>query len=322
MNHLQAKQNGGLSLPPDGGFLATQVQVANAYPRKFSTVVEDLREIICIDNRSAEECIYLKPVSNKLKNSHKGYVTGYTVKMAMNVASQWKHIQRQVFIKYQDDKLATVCARAWDMQANNAYECESIVMMPFYKNGGPNHNLFKLQIEAEKSKLERNAIFKVVPNSLLRSVEKDIEQAILSGDIKSKKNELLEFFSEMCITREMISNFLGTTGRKSSNPKDIVMMVKILNAIGIGTIDVDDVFPGRIKIKAQQAKEDKENKRAAQDQVSNQNKKQAEKKQDNKDQEEKPQEKSTPAEKKPLPSEMKKANRRRFQRDRRGNCRA
>ena len=236
----------------DGNALATlekasidmQIATAKQYPRSMSTFIKRACDLACIDERTAGECIYNKPVG-KDKQGRQQYADGMSIRMAEIVASCYGNFRAGARIISQTPKQVVAQGIAYDLESNVCMTAE-VVVPTVYSNGTPmKDSQAALLAQGALSKAMRNAIFRVIPKAVARPVE-DAVRELLVGNAKSlsqTRADLEKWVRSLGIDPYRVWHALGGEGLEDLGSKEILTLRGIATAIKNGDTLIDDAFP-------------------------------------------------------------------------------
>lgn len=166
-----------------------QISTAHKFPRSMAIFKKRAIEMACMDEQTAESCLYSRPVG-KDENGKQKFAEGLSVRMAEIVAACFGNIRVAAMIVEQTPRQVKARGMAHDLENNSAVATEVIeatVKRPKHgqKEGDPYDERMRVVIaKAALAKARRDAIFQVVPKALARPIEMAVK-ALLAGDAKS-----------------------------------------------------------------------------------------------------------------------------------------
>jgi hypothetical protein len=156
-----------------------------------------------------------------------GQVSGPSIHLAVELARCWGNIEYGIQELSRAANQSEMQAYAWDLETNTKPSISFIVPHKRDKRDGP------VDLESMRDIYENNAnlgarrvremIFRVLPASFIEEAKVLCERTLAEGggdDIQTRRESLLEAFSELGVTRKMVEPALSTTvssaGRRRS----------------------------------------------------------------------------------------------------------
>jgi len=217
--------------------IAAQVAVARQYPRSIKRFLNTAREMATLDPRMAEACNYAVPRGGKI-------IEGPSVRLAEIAAYAWGHLRVEAKIVSEDERFVTARGVCHDMQTNVfvAYETKRKIS---YSNGRRyNDDMIATTGNAAASIALRNAIFRVIPNALIKPLA-DEAKMCAKGDVKTlsaRRSALLEHFGRLGAKPEDVYRVLGVAGVEDITLDHLLTMQGIAAAIKDGETTFESVF--------------------------------------------------------------------------------
>ncbi len=217
-----------------------QISTAKVYPRNVSRAIENAVAIATMDEKTASTCTYSVPRGGKP-------ITGPSVHLAKIIAQQWKNLRIESRVINIDNKHITSQGICWDLENNIAIKTE-VKRSIMTKNGRMNDDMITVTGNAGNSIALRNAVFAVIPKSVVDKVYSEACKKII-GDVSdetkliAKRKKVFDALKDTYnVTEEEI---LGSVGKKSIThitSEDLVVIVGIGAAIKDGDTTVDLAF--------------------------------------------------------------------------------
>lgn len=208
------------------------VKIANQYPRSIKQFRADVLELATVDEETAGECFYSKPVGEG------SIAEGPSVRLAEIVLATYGHIMVEARILDEDMQRGTITAqgKAWDMQKNSWSTAE--LSRSIKKRNGQLYS--SAQIEIAKSALcsiaKRNAIFGVVPKALIKKQFDEIRK-YAKGDKKTigtRMAAMFEFFKKHSINITEVCQFCGKADSTELDADDLIKLKGLINSVKDG----------------------------------------------------------------------------------------
>lgn len=181
-----------------------QVATANQFPRSLTDFQRALEEMATLDQDTAASTYYV------LKRGGKK-IEGPSIRMAEMVAYSWRNIRVEAKVEAIDDKFVTAVATAWDLERNYAArrECKRRITD---KNGRRyGDDMIQVTCNAACAIAYREAVFKVVPRSMFKSIYDKAKLASVGGSatIEKKREAAISHFVDMGATEKDVLAFVG-----------------------------------------------------------------------------------------------------------------
>jgi hypothetical protein len=212
------------------GQLDVQISTARRYPRTLSKVKADMLSFASLDEETAAACFYTLPRGGKS-------IQGPSVRLAEIAVSCYGNLRagsRVIEVVADGDKPHVVVqAVAHDLEKNTAITIEKRrrITGKQRNQGKPDEDDINLACNAASSIAFRDAVFKIIPQALIRPVYLKAK-LVAVGDVKSlvqKRTTVIERLTKMGLTEDRI--LAAVEARKV----DDVDLEKLEKLIGLGT---------------------------------------------------------------------------------------
>lgn len=235
-----------------------QISTAKQYPRQLDRVLKTIETYATMDQDTAEDCFYA------LRRSKAGgdneIIEGISVRLAEIIAGAWGNLRVQTRIIGNDGKTITAQGVCHDLESNVAVSVE-VKRGITYKNGDTfSDDLQVVTGNAASAIAFRNAVLKIVPKAVTKTVVANIKEVALgkSIDLETSRQRTFEFFTKIGVTREMIFEYLGIKTIDEMDKEKIFEMRALRNAIKEGTTTVAETFQRPVAQPKQTPEEKKE----------------------------------------------------------------
>ena len=225
-----------------------QVSTAKQYPRNLSQVLNNIETLATIDEDIAGSCFYTLRRQGKL-------IEGPSVRMAEIVASSWGNLRTGSRIISNDGKTITAQGLCHDLETNTAVTTE-VKRRITDKNGKTyNEDMQILTGNAACAIAFRNAVFKVVPSSLIKkSIDKAKKVSIgESMTLETSRAKMLAYFKTIGVEEKQILDYLSIEKVEEVNVDMVVELRGLANAIKEGTTSVKEAFTTKVDEKKAKA---------------------------------------------------------------------
>lgn len=221
--------------------LDTQILTAKAHPRSITAFMRSAHELATLDQETAGTMFYVLP--RRGEDGKK--IEGPSIRMAEIVAYAWGNIRVQARIGSIDDKMVTAVGMCFDIERNIAASVE--VKRGITKSNGKRYSddMVRVTCQAAMAIAYREAVFKVVPRSLFKSIYESARAASV-GDAATHdqlRKDWLAWFEGKGITFDRVLAMLGRKGIEDINVDDLIALRGIKNALKEGDTTLEDLFP-------------------------------------------------------------------------------
>jgi len=228
----------------DRAAIDTQISTAKMYPRNLTDFNRKAMELATQDKVTAEDCIYSLPRGGKA-------IVGPNVRLAEIVAACWGNIRVKARATHCDGKFAYAEALAWDLENNTAIQADGrqpVYGKKDYKTGvrlPPDQDAIANAMGSASSKALRNAIFKVVPQAVVRKIYLKVLEVIGGGDepITDRREKMLRYWASQGVTAEQVCKTVGVKGIDDIGIEEIVVLQGVYTAIKDGIMRQEVAFP-------------------------------------------------------------------------------
>ena len=233
-----------------------QISTAKAYPRDIQTVLTKIKNLAIMDKETAEDCFYV--LRRKGKNGEVSTIDGLSVRMAEIIAGCWGNLRVQARIIGNDGRTITAQAVCHDLESNLAVSVE--VKRRITNSNGQtfSEDMQVVTGNAACAIAFRNAVLKVVPKAVTKSVINDVKQVALgqSIDLETSRQRIVEYFGKIGVTEQQLFDYLDIKSLNEIDTQKVFELRATANAIKEGTTTVEETFvkPAAEKRAAEAAK--------------------------------------------------------------------
>ncbi len=215
-----------------------QITTAKRYPRSIHDFIAESRDMACLDEETAGECIYALVRGNKT-------IQGPSARFAEIIASAWGNCRAAARVVGEDDKFVTSQGMFFDVQRNVAisYEVRRRITDRFGKKYGD--DMVGVTANAACSIALRNAVLKGIPKAYWKRIYEDAKRTAI-GDAKSlttKVQAMLDYFGKMGISPERVLEVIEKPAIEDVGADDLLTLKGIATAIKDGDSSLDEAFP-------------------------------------------------------------------------------
>lgn len=252
-------QNGGTEVPVEvlqpsalhqleRAMIDTQVATAHQYPRSIAQFKQRAMGMATMDEETAESCMYSRPVGKEQNAQGKWvqkFAEGASIRLAEIVAASYGNIRVASRIIEQTDRYVKVEGIAHDLESNYAAKSE-VVESTVKKDGTPySEGQRNVVAKAALSKAFRDAIFKVVPKAMCKTVY-DAAKGIALGKGKTMQQRIAKlqgWLKMLKVDEARVFAALGVQGWADIGEKELETLAGVYTAIKDGEVKPEDAFP-------------------------------------------------------------------------------
>lgn len=226
----------------------SQVDIAKRYPRNLSRIIQNSIAIATMDIETATSCNYSLPRAGKS-------ISGESVHLARIIVQQYGNVRVESKVTHSDATQVHAEAICFDLETNVAVKVTT--SKPIVYNSGKRYSedMIVTTGKAASSIAYRNAVFAVVPKSIVTKVYKAALQ-LITGDIsdetkliQQRKKALDYFLSDWTVTETEILTALGLKSTNQIKADQLVILRGMLQSLKDGEFSVEEMF-SRIDEKA------------------------------------------------------------------------
>lgn len=221
-----------------------QIATAHQYPRSLTEFNRRAKEMVSVDSETAESCIYRRPVG-KDKNGRMTFATGESIRLAEIVAACYGNIRVSAIISEMTPTYVKAIGMAHDLETNNAQKAE-VVESTLTRTGKPYDERMRVVVaKAAQSKAIRDAIFRVVPKSLCKSIT-NIARNVIAGSekpLEERRVAVESWLSKLSIDQKRVFYALNVKGIEEIGNEELELLTGLRTALKDGDITLDEAFP-------------------------------------------------------------------------------
>lgn len=220
-----------------------QISTAKKYPRKLSEFKQKATDMVSLDEETAASCIYRRPVGKE--NGQMKYAEGESIREAEIVAACYGNLRYGSVISEMNPRFVKVIGFCHDLENNIAVKSE-VVEATVTSMGQPYSERMRVVVaKAAQSKALRDAIFRVVPKSLCKSITAAARKIVLGENetLTQRRDRVKDWISKLPIKPERIFTALGIKGVEDIGEEQLITLTGIRTAIKDGEITLDEAFP-------------------------------------------------------------------------------
>jgi len=221
-----------------------QIATAQKYKRNLTTFYAQAKQMVGMDRKTAQSCIYRRPVGRDEGGQQK-MVSGPSIRLAEIVASAYHNIRVASIVTEFAERHVKAVGYCHDLENNVATQIE-VVTSTVQRNGQPYSERQRVVMAAAaSSKARRGAIFGVVPISLCTPI---IEYAmeVTVGDkrtMEEHREGLQQWIKGLGIDSKRVFAAIGVKGLADVGAEAFIELVGIKTAIEDGDTTAEEAFP-------------------------------------------------------------------------------
>lgn len=220
------------------GEVDTQIATARRFPRSVKAFKTKATSLATLDIDTAASCFYSLPRGKKP-------IEGPSVRLAEIVALSWGNLRSQANVVDVGDKFITARGVCWDLESNVAVSVE-VQRRITDKNGRKfNDDMIGVTANAACSIALRNAVFKVVPMAMARSVYEAARRTAIGNaeTLVARRQKMVDHFGKMGVQPEAICARVDKASVEDISLDDLGVLIGLSTAIRDGDTTVDEAFP-------------------------------------------------------------------------------
>lgn len=225
-----------------------QIATAHTYTRQknggLKAFISRATDMVTVDKETAEACIYRRPVG-KDESGRMQYHEGESIRLAEIVAACYGNLRVQGMITEVQPRQVKAVGVAHDLESNYAAKAE-VIEATIKKNGQPFDERMRLNVaKSAQSKAIRDAIFRVVPKSLCKSIIENAYQVIRGKEepLTVRRARVGEWLKKLSIDATRVYTALGVNGLEEIGQEELEALTGIRTALKDGDVTIDEAFP-------------------------------------------------------------------------------
>ena len=213
----------------------SQVDIAKRYPRNVKRSVENMIAIATMDKPTAESCSYAIPRAGKT-------ITGGSIHLAKIIAQNWGNIRVEAKVSKITHTNIYSEAIAFDLETNIAIKVEATRKIIGKTGQRFNEDLISLTGLVTNSIALRNAIFSIIPKSIIDRVYNNA-MALITGDLSddtklnNKRKAILDGFKDNYgVKEDEILKSLGLNSINQIKADEIKILIGMAQSLKDGVL--------------------------------------------------------------------------------------
>lgn len=237
--------------PPDAGTLTAvvraeidgQIATARAFPRSVTAFIKSARELVAIDEETAEACIYSLP-RGKDDHGNKKFITGPSARFAEVIQHCFGNNRAGGRVVAIDKDTITAQGVYHDLEKNVQVTKE--VQRRILDSRGRRYNADMIGVtgNAAISIALRNAVLAGIPQALWLPIY-ETARMVAVGDVTTlatRRGNALLWFGKVGVSPEQIFERLGVEGAEEIGIENLETLVGIKTAIRRGDVTPEAAF--------------------------------------------------------------------------------
>jgi len=215
----------------------SQVATAKQYPRSVDKSIKDALTLATMDEDTAASCFYALPRSGKT-------IEGPSARLAEIMAYSWGNFRADAEISHEDRTHIVAVGTAFDVEKNVAIRVRVRRRITDRDGKRYNEDMISVTANAAISIALRNAVFKVIPRSIVDRVYIAARRASLGkgGTITQKRQKAMEWFAKLGKNEAQVCEVLGVRGVDDIGEDQLITLRGMVTAIQDGEANVETLF--------------------------------------------------------------------------------
>jgi hypothetical protein len=220
-----------------------QIATAKQYPRSMDLFYKRATAMVTFDAETAASCLYRRPVGKE--GNQVKYAEGESIRLAEIVAASFGNIRVAGRITEMEPRYVKAQGVAFDLETNTAYTAE-VVESTVTKYGAPFSERMRVVVsKSAQSKAIRDAIFRVIPKSLCKSLVIKAKE-VAKGDAKTfeaRRKAVVVWIKSLKIDAKRVWDAIGIKGEADIGVEVLLLLHGLKTAIDEGDCTIDEAFP-------------------------------------------------------------------------------
>ena len=225
-----------------------QIATAHQYPRSLDSFRKRAMSMACMDDETAESCLYCRPVGKEQNDKGQWvekFAEGASIRLAEIVAASYGNIRVASSIVEQTDRFVRCVGICHDLETNYAGKSEC-VEATVKKDGQPYSERQRALIaKVALAKAYRDAIFKVVPRALAKPVY-EAAKRVAAGQgmsIEQRRAKVKGWLAQVKVHESRMFAALNVAGWSDVGEQQLMILTGLRTSIGDGDVTLEEAFP-------------------------------------------------------------------------------
>lgn len=240
-----------------------QIATAKKYPINLELALANIKKTACMDIDTAEECFYKLPRKNN--NGEDEEIEGVSVRLAEIMAGYWGNLRIQSRIIGNDGRTITAQGVCHDLETNLAVSVEVKRSIVTKKGYTFSPDMQVVTGNAASAIAFRNAVLKVIPKAVTKSVINQIKAFAIKGagmSLEERVRNMIAAFGKKGVNTQQLLTYCNARDIQGITAENVFDLRDILTAIKEGTTSIQEVFGNDSTAIAQEARRQSEAARA------------------------------------------------------------
>lgn len=220
-----------------------QIATAHRFPRSLEKFIKRATAMATLDQEIAESCIY--KLKRRNEDGTQKIIEGESIRLAEIVAASYGNMRIAAQITEQTPTRVTVRAVAHDLETNVLFAQEKVAKT-VKRNGEPySEDMQVIAANALVSKATRDAIFRVIPKSMVKSI-KDAARKVAIGDsttLTERRTKAMAWAKTLGIELSRVFLAIGVRGESEIGLEQLETLIGLHTAIKEGDMTPEQAFP-------------------------------------------------------------------------------
>jgi hypothetical protein len=230
--------NGSMIDKREASFIEMQLSAASRRPRSIKAFKDKAKQYATEDLETAESCSYTLPRDGKK-------ISGPSIRLAEICMMAWGNLRAEARVIEIGEKEIRVAANAWDLETNTSMGQE--VYRRITKKNGQRYSedMIVTTLNAAASIALRNAIFRVIPKSLVEEIRKHCVKVVIGDErtIGQRRDEAVKFWAQKGIDEKRLAAACGKPSVADLSLEDLADLRGFAVAIRDKETTIEECFP-------------------------------------------------------------------------------
>jgi hypothetical protein len=219
------------------GEIDIQIATAKRYPRSWKQFLSKAETLATMTPEIAASCTYAKPAGRDM-------LTGPSIRLAEIVLSTWGNVSAGARVIDQDAKFLTAQGVCFDLESNVRTSIEVRRRITDRNGRTYSDDMIATTANAACSIALRNAIFRIVPKSLVEKIRLKAQEVSRGGmSLVELRLKILSHFAGLAVSPARIFARIGVAGKEDITLEHVDLLRALATAIQDQEISVDAAFP-------------------------------------------------------------------------------
>ena len=233
---------GGLELATmDGqsrGMIDLQIATAKRYPRSIKRFMDRATQLATYNPDIAGQCTYAKPIGGNK------FAVGPSVRLAEIVSQTWGNMRASARVVEETDRYLIAQGECIDLETNFAVQINVRRRIIDKQGRIYSEGVIETNANAAVSIAYRNAVFRVVPRSLVEQVRMAAAEVANGGEsFEIQREKWIAYWAGKGVEERRLCSALGLAGRDDLTVEHMELLRALASAVKQGETTVDEAFP-------------------------------------------------------------------------------